>query len=303
MTRTPERRSAIASWVDRRFFHLMTLPSLAALAGLILFPLLYTLWLSVHEWVVTSGRPPAFAGFANYARLSTDPNLWAAIWRTLIFVGVGLAVQIPVGLGIALALQRRFVGRGLARTLMLLPMMATPAAVSLIWAMMMEPTLGILNHLLMWAGLPAFSWISDPSTVMLSLILVDTWQWSPLIALFCLAGLAVIPDEPYEAARIDGASGWQELRYVTLPYLRPIIVVAAMFRAIDSLKTFDMIYVMTQGGPGRSSETINMFAFTQGFHYFNMGYASAVLVLFLAIMLVVSLALISVRERRSSVAA
>jgi len=249
---------------------------------------------------VSASARPSFVGLANYAQLLQDTFFWHAVGRTLAFCGLGLALQVPLGLALALLVHREFRGRGLARTLLLLPMMATPAAIALVWTMMMEPSLGILNYLASLLGFAKRAWLADPQLVIPALVVVDTWQWCPLIALFCLAGLAVIPAEPYEAARIDGATAWQQFRYVTLPHLRPILVVAMLFRVIDSLKTFDLIYVMTQGGPGRASETLNLFGFHLAFHYFNMGYASAFLVVFLALVLGASLILIAVRERRSA---
>ena len=290
-------RSAQPGWADRHFYHLMVAPAVVAMAALVAFPLVYTIWLSLTEWVVTSGRPPRFIGAGNFVALASDPDFWQTVWRTAMFVGLGVSLQVPIGVGLALLLHRQFFGRGVARTLTLLPMMATPAAVGLVWGLMMEPTLGVLNEIIGALGLPASAWTSSPKTVIFALVLVDTWQWSPLIALFCLSGLAVIPDEPYEAARIDGATPLQEFVFITLPSLRPILITAILFRAINSLKTFDLIYVMTQGGPGRASETTNMFAFVQGFHYFNMGYSSTIIVVFVLMMLAVSVMLLRVRER------
>ena len=267
------------------------------MATLLVFPLVYTIWLSLNEWVVTSRHLPRFVGIDNFVALATEPDFWWSIWRTSVFVGLGLLLQVPIGLGMALVLHRRFFGRGVARTLILLPMMATPAAIGLVWGMMMEPTLGVLNQILTSFGLPPSAWTSSPDTVLFALVLVDTWQWSPLITLFCLSGLAVIPDDLYEAARIDGASPFQEFVYITLPWLRPVLVIAIIFRAIDSLKTFDLIFVMTQGGPGRASETINMYAFVQGFHYFNMSYSSTIVVVFVLITLSISVMLLKMRER------
>jgi multiple sugar transport system permease protein len=179
---------------------------------------------------------------------------------------------------------------------MLLPMTATPAAVGMLWSMMMDPDLGVLNYFLSLVWIPKSLWLASPAMVIPAVVLVDTWEWCPLIALFCLAGLAVIPTEPYEAACIDGASAWQQFWCITLPLLRPTLVVAVLFRAIDALKTFDILYVMTQGGPARASETLNIFSYLQSFHYFNVGYASSVLVVFLAVILGLSLLLISVRR-------
>jgi multiple sugar transport system permease protein len=295
-------RSAFSTWADRYFHVIMPAPAIVALAALMVFPLGYTVWLSVNRWIVSAQSRPSFVGAANYAQLLQDAFFWQAVGRTFLFCGLGLALQVPIGLALALLVHRDFRGRGFARTLLLLPMMATPAAIALVWTMMMEPSLGVLNYVASLVGIAKRAWLADPQLVIPALVIVDTWQWCPLIALFCLAGLAIIPAEPYEAARIDGATGWQQFRYVTLPYLRPILIVAMLFRVIDSLKTFDLIYVMTQGGPGRASETLNLFGFHLAFHYFNMGYASAFLVVFLVLVLGASLLLIALRERRSAVA-
>jgi multiple sugar transport system permease protein len=163
--------------------------------------------------------------------------------------------------------------------------------------MMMHPTLGVLNYLLTSVGLPASLWIYNKNTVLLSLVMVDTWEWVPLIMLIVLAGLASLPEEPFEAALIDGASRVQMFFYITLPLLRPSIVVAALFRAIDALKTFDIIFVMTSGGPGNASETINLYLFNVAFSYFDMGYASSIVVIFFALILGVSI--LAIRLRRT----
>jgi multiple sugar transport system permease protein len=162
--------------------------------------------------------------------------------------------------------------------------------------MIFHPTLGVLNYLVTRVGLPLGTWTYASSTVIPALVLVDTWQWTPLIMLIVLAGLAVLPQEPYEAAMIDGATKWQMLWLITLPLLRPTIVTAMLFRLIDALKTFDVIFVMTQGGPGGASETINVYLFNTAFSYFRMGMASSMVVVFFAIILGISLIVIRVRR-------
>ena len=293
--------AGITRWVDRHLHVILPVPAVATILVIIAFPLAYTGWLSLHKWVVSAFSRPSFIGVQNYAELlGGDPAFWASVARTLLFTVLAVTVQMFIGLGMALIFHREFPGRGLARTLMLLPMTATPAAVGLLWTMMMDPDLGVLNYFLSLVQIPKSLWLASPATVIPAVVLVDTWEWGPLIALFCMAGLAVIPAEPYEAARIDGASAWQQFRFITLPLLRPILVVAMLFRAIDALKTFDILYVMTQGGPARASETINIFAYLQAFHYFNMGYSSSILVVFLALVLGISLMLISVRRGNES---
>jgi multiple sugar transport system permease protein len=175
-------------------------------------------------------------------------------------------------------------------------MVATPVAIGLVWLMMFDPVSGVFNYLLSFVGLPPSVWVGDPRTALISLTLVDIWQWTPLVMLITLGGLATLPQEPYEAATIDGASAWQKLRYITLPMLRPYIMVAALFRTIDALKSFDTIYVITRGGPAHSSETLNLYIYNQAFEYQHIGYASALVVVFFVIVLAISLVLIAFRR-------
>ncbi len=162
-------------------------------------------------------------------------------------------------------------------------MMATPVAVALVWTMMFHPQQGVLNYLLTQVGLPPSLWVYSPTWVIPSLVLVEVWHWTPLVMLIVLGGLAALPTEPYESARLDGASEWQLFRYITLPLIMPFIVVAAVIRTIDAVKAFDTIYVISQGGPGTASETINLYLYLQAFAFYNVGNASAVVVVFFAI--------------------
>jgi multiple sugar transport system permease protein len=273
------------------------LPAVIALFLLMVFPVGYTLWMSLHEWFVSSVTPPEFVGLANYVKIITsDTRFQAALLRTFYFTAIAVVVQTILGVGIALVFNREFRGKGVVRTLFLFPMVATPVAIALVWMMMFNPTLGILNYFLRALGQSPALWIANEHTVIPSLALVDTWQWTPFITLIALAGLSALPTEPFEAALMDGASGWQTFWLVTLPLLRPTIMVAVLFRTIDALKTFDIIYVMTQGGPGQASETLNIYIFQSGFSYFHMGYASSLLVILFAIVLFISILLTQVRR-------
>jgi multiple sugar transport system permease protein len=270
-------------------------PAGAIVAAVIVFPWVFTLYMSVHDWHIGGGI--SWAGASNYARLLTDDRFQWAIARTLYFTL--LAVLFPMVLGIAAAVcfHRNFPLRGVARTIFVLPMMATPVAIALVWTMMFHPQLGVLNYLLTSVGLPPSSWSYDASTVIPTLVLVETWQWTPLVMLIVLGGLASLPVDPYEAARIDGASGWDTFRHITVPMVWPHIVVALVIRAIDALKSFDIIYVISGGGPGTSSETINIFLYLQAFNFYDMGYSAAVVVVFFVIILLISLVLFSARQQ------
>lgn len=279
----------------RRQYYRFIYPALAIILAVIVFPWLFTLYMSVHEWKV--GAPREFVGLANYVKLATDPRFIESIGHTLYFTL--LAVVLPLGFGTAAALvfHRNFPLRGLLRTIFILPMMATPVAVALVWTMMFHPQLGVLNYLLTRIGLPPHSWVYAPETVISSLVLVEIWHWTPLVMLIVLGGLAAAPTEPYESAVIDGASRFQMFRYITLPLIMPFIIVAAVIRTIDALKTFDTIYVITQGGPGTASETINIYLYLQAFAFYNIGYASAVVVVFFLLVVALSLLLLYLRQR------
>jgi multiple sugar transport system permease protein len=270
-------------------------PAVVVVTAVIAFPWLFTLWMSLQEWRVGSAR--SFVGFSNYARLLSDPRLVDALWHTLVYTALAVILPLLFGLVAALAFHRRFPLRGLVRGIFILPMMATPVAIALIWTMMFHPQLGVLNYLLSLAGIPPQAWVFDPRTVIPSLVLVETWHWTPLVMLIVLGGLAALPTEPYESALIDGATRWQTFRYLTLPMIAPFLMVAAIIRTIDALKAFDIIYAITQGGPGTASETINIYLYSVAFAYYDIGYGSAIAVVFFALIVALSLVLLHLRQR------
>lgn len=296
---TPARGAmgTLAGWAHRRAAWLFPAPAVVLVAAIIAWPLAYTGWMSLQEWLASSVTPPRYAGLRNYHRILTaDTRFHNALLRTLYFTVLAVAAETVLGVAMALLFNREFRGRGLLRTLAILPMVATPTAIGLVFVMMYHPTLGVANYLLSLAGLGPFRWTYSSRTALYAVALVDVWQWTPLVMLIALAGLASLPREPYEAAWIDGASSWQAFWHITLPLLRPAVVVAVLFRSIDALKTFDVIYIITQGGPGHATETINILLFNQAFSYFNMGYASAVAVALFTLVLGASVLLIRVRR-------
>jgi multiple sugar transport system permease protein len=274
-------------------------PAVLVLLLMMAFPIAYTLFLSLTNWTPTAGGTPQVTGFQNYIKLLTDDERFRnALGRTLIFTIAGVGVQCLLGVGLALIFNREFRARGFFRTIFLMSMVATPVAIALVWMMIMDLNTGVLNYLIEEIAGVRVAWLSDRRIVLWSMILVDTWQWTPFIMLITLAGLSALPTEPYESAQIDGASPVQLFWYLTLPMLRPTLMVALMFRSIDALKTFDIIYVITGGGPAYASETLNLYIFSQGFQYFNMGYASTALVLYF--ILVMSVSLLFIRLRRAA---
>jgi multiple sugar transport system permease protein len=259
------------------------------------FPWAYTIWMSLHEWKV--GQAPTFVGFANYMRLPGDARFVESVWHTLVYTVLSVVLPLILGTLAAVVFNNRFPLRGFIRGLFILPMMATPVAIALVWTMMFHPQLGILNYLLSLIGLPPSLWVFHPATVIPSLVLVETWQWTPLVMLIVLGGLSALPSEPYESAQIDGATPWQTFRHISLPMIMPFLFIAAMIRMIDAVKSFDIIFAITQGGPGSASETINLYLYSVAFVYYDVGYASAIVVVFFALIVALAGALLHLRQR------
>ncbi len=270
-------------------------PAGVVVTAVILFPWAFTLFMSVHDWHIGGGI--SFNGLANYSRMLGDERFGMAVLRTLYFTGLSVLLPMVLGIAAAVTFHREFPGRGLARTLFILPMMATPVAISLVWTMMFHPQLGVLNYLLTSVGLPPSEWVYSPGTVIPTLVLVETWQWTPLVMLIVLGGLASLPQDPYEAADLDGASAWQAFWHVTLPLVWPFILAAAVIRGIDALKAFDTIFVISNGGPGTASETLNILLYLEAFSFYDMGYASAVVVVFFALILLITMLMLWTRRR------
>jgi len=292
------RTARPGEFIERHFGWLLPLPAAVSIALLIIFPLAFNIYMSLHSWFVSSTTPPECVCIRNFLEIfGKDARFWNAVWITVKFTTIGVFLQLALGLSIAVYLHKEFRGRGIVRTFMLLPMVSTPVAVALIWVIMFNPSLGVLNYFLILLGLKPLLWLGHPRTALPSLILMDTWKWTPFMVLIIHAGLQSLPLTPYEAARIDGASRWQLFRFITLPLLRPTIAVALIFRTMDSLKTFDTIYVMTEGGPNNASEILNIYVFQTGFKYFHMGYASALAVILVVFVFAVNLFLIRMRER------
>ena len=276
---------------------LLSLPALVTILAVMGFPLIYLCWMSLNRWSMVGFEPPRFIGLRNFAQLGEDGRFLDALGRTFWFTALGLASNLPMGLGIALLMHERFPGRSLCRALLILPMVATPAAMGLVWVIMLDPTLGIVRYLLGLIGIahPPL-WLADPDLVVPTLVAVDAWMWTPMVALICIAGLAALPSEPFEAALVDGASAVQRFRYLTLPMMLPTLIVAAMLRLMDLLKLIDIVYVMTGGGPGHLSETINLYNYLVALSYDKIGYGSAVALVLFAIVMACTVALIRMRR-------
>jgi multiple sugar transport system permease protein len=224
------------------------------------------------------GSDPRFTGFANFSRMVADDEFWNGLRLTLLLYLTSLALQMALGTWLGLLLARATFARRLVRTVMVSPFMLPPVVVGMMAIVILDPSFGIANWLLSLFGLPPGLWLSDPSTVIATVAALDTWQWTPFVALIVMGGYLSLPSDVFEASEIDGASGWQRFRLVTLPLLLPTIVTAAVLRSVDLLRLFDIIYLTTQGGPGTASTTLNILAYRRGFEFFDLGYASAIMV-------------------------
>lgn len=266
-----EAREARLAWA-------FVLPALATILLIALFPLAWTVWESLHVHDLRMpwrGQP--FVGLANYAEAAGDARFWGSLLHTGFFTVVSVAVEIGLGLILALALNRAYRGRGLVRTAVLLPW-AIPTVVSgLLWRFMFEGEVGVANAALVSLGIldAPVIWLVEELAAWVPILLADIWKTTPFAALLLLAGLQNIDDSLYEAARIDGASPWQQFVHVTLPLLKPALLVTLIFRTLDAFRVFDLIYVLTGGGPGTATEPIALYTFNALLQNLRFGYGSA----------------------------
>ena len=262
-------------------------PSVLVLMLISLFPFLYGVFLSLTKTSIA--KVGNFIGLTNYANLLTDTRFYNALGLSLFFVVGATFTQLVLGFILALLLDRETLLAKTARLLMTLPMMMTPIVVGIAWRLLYDTDYGLINYLLGVIKLGPVPWLASPSMVMFSLILVDTWQWTPFMMLTILAGLfKTLPIESYEAASIDGASSLAMFRYITLPLLTPVILVAVLVRTMDAFKSFDIFFATTMGGPGTSSEIVSLLAYKMGFRFSHMGYAATIVILLLIVTIVIS---------------
>ncbi len=270
----------------RTFILLMLAPATLLLFGLTIFPFLASLAMSLSNYSMVTPDKLAFVGLGNYGTLLASGEFWTAFGVTAIFTTLAVALQLVLGVGIATLLHHETRAVPLLRAIYLLPMAITPVAATFTFRMMFNPSIGIFNYLLKLAGLPPQDWLGSPHWALASLILIDTWQWTPFILLIAAGGLAAMDEEPLEAALVDGAGPRQLFFHHTLPMLMPYLGVAVVFRSIDAFKTFDIIFALTGGGPGIVTRTLNLFAYKQGIEFLSMGYAAAIALVMLVITIV-----------------
>jgi multiple sugar transport system permease protein len=294
------RRRTPWEWANIQMKWLFALPAAIFVLAMLVVPMAYTVYLSFTDAHGAINRPKAWAGLDNYtAVLSDTDRFWPAVGRTLWFSAGTVIIELVLGMAIALLLRKPFRGQSVVRSLILLPLVATPVAVSMAWLLIFEPTVGIVNYVLRTLGLPTQGWFTDPSQALNTFIFVDVWQWTPIMVLILLAGMMVLPDEPYEAAAVDGASGWQRFRFLTIPLLGPSIMTAVILRAIDAIKAFDMLYAIknTGGGSQHEVETLNIYGYGLNLEYQDYGMGSALLVIFFVMILFVVYLMVKGQQR------
>jgi len=268
--------------------YLFLVPPLIVISALTTGPLIFSIFKSLFQSRLYYRTGDQFIGLGNYLEMLGRSDFWNAIWNTAYLVGVGVTVEIVLGIGIAVLLNTNFPGKRAARTLYLFPMMTTPIVVGLIWRILYNTEWGMVNYFLTLVHLPPLNWLGSASTAMPAIVITDIWLTTPFVAIVLLAGLRSIPANPFDAAKIDGCSKWQAFRYVPLPLLKPFIWIALLFRTMDAFKKFDTLYLMTAGGPGNATEILNLHAYFQAFEYFNLGYSCGLTTLMLAIIVVIS---------------
>ncbi|WP_287104669.1 sugar ABC transporter permease [Mesorhizobium sp.] len=237
---------------------------------------LYVVWLSLRDLSLMRAGRDTFVGLDNYTRFFADPRgLWA-LWRTVLFTVLATSIEVVLGLAIVLFLDRDFALKRIVRTLLLVPIIMTPVVVGLTWRFIFDPASGMANYLLSRLGIDAMDWLGSPQVALFSVLIADVWQWTPFVILLSMAALDSAPSDPLDAARVDGAREWQVTWYVLLPMLRRAIAIVALIRAIDSIKAFDLFYIMTRGGPALSTETLNFYGYVVAFTNFEISYAITV---------------------------
>ncbi|WP_024588809.1 sugar ABC transporter permease [Aliihoeflea sp. 2WW] len=274
---------------ERRLGLLMILPAFLLLFAVVLFPIGRLLVTSTQQLRLTEpwlGTP--FIGLAHYQKALTDPRFWETTLNTFIYIAVTVPGAIVVGLGLALLANQPFKVKWPVRLGLLLPWALPLVFAGLIFRWFFEFNQGIVNNILMWVGLPKLAWLTDPFLATIAICIAIIWKTSSFVALILLAGLQTIPKSLYEAAEIDGASKWQQFIEITLPMLRPAIIVAAIFRTITAIQTFDIPYAMTNGGPGNSTETLAMYIHKTTIDFLDLGYGSALAVLMFVVSLVMT---------------
>ncbi|MDA8217462.1 MAG: sugar ABC transporter permease [Dehalococcoidales bacterium] len=282
---TPASPAKAVPWAvkRRRTFIYFLAPAMILLFIVTILPTIYLIATSFTPLDLTKPKSLYFSGLTNYQQLLKDDRFWNSLWVQARLSFWTVTLQMLLGLGLAVLLNARLKFLEFLRSAFILPMVLPPVVVALTWKILFTPNVSILNYTLGLLHLPQPAWLADGNLALWAIIIADVWEWFPFVLLMLLAGLQMMPEEPLEAARIDGASGLQIFRHITLPLLRPVLLVAALFRLIDSIKAFPHIYIMTGGGPGVATEATNYYSYLEAFSYTYIGFSSAIITVMLAV--------------------
>lgn len=273
-------------------FSALVAPAFILLFALTLVPILFSLVISFFNFKLTQIGSISFCGLDNFARALGDKNFRSALWTTVIQVVCTVSGQMVLGMAAALLLSRegRFVR--VLRSLYIIPMMITPIVTGLMFRMMFNADMGIFNYLLSLFGVDPVNWLGNGRNALITVIVTDIWLSTPFVTMILMAGVQSISSDFYDAAAIDGVSGIQQFFYITLPLIRPMILLALLFRTMDAIRRYDSIMAMTAGGPGTATQTLNIYSYYQGFSYFNIGYSSALSLVMLVVIFAISMVLL-----------
>jgi multiple sugar transport system permease protein len=284
---------------ERRFALALFLPALAVLVVTTTAPLAYLAWTSLMRIDLSMPWLSGFAGAGNYAKMGGDPRFWSSLALTFVYTASTVVLQVAIGLSLALLVLRIPKGAGVARIAAILPLVLAPVVVGLFWrTLVLSPDVGLVDVVTRALGLGSHNWLGDPQLALISVIAIHTWQWTPFAFLVILASLASLPPDVYEAAKIDRASAWQRFTNITLPLIRPAIVVVVIMRMMIALSAFAAIYAATGGGPGTATEILNLYAYRTSFSEFNLGYGASLAMVLLATTVAVSFGLFRLRRRK-----
>jgi len=282
-----QARAWLYRWSQKHIHWFFIAPALFAILLVAIYPMIYSMGLAFFR-VSFDARARPFVGFENFVWILRDEDYWIALGNTLLYVCFTVAGSFIVGFGLALLLRTITVGRSGLRVLLILPLTIAPMVVGLMWNWMFDPLFGLVNWFLTSLGLPPQTWLAQTGTARIVVILVDIWQWFPLIFLIMDAGLAGLPKAPYESARLEGASEWLIFRRITFPLLRSLILVALLLRTVDAFRTFDLVRVMTDGGPAQTTETLSLYLYRTAFNFNKLSRAAAGATLMLIVMSIIS---------------
>lgn len=274
-------------------------PGMLLLAIVMGFPLLYACLLSVSSYTLMKPAILPIVGVDNFATMMANERFWNATWLTVKYSVVTVAVQFVVGLGIALMLNRVVRTKPIYFAILTIPMAMSPVSVALIWRMLLQPNLGIINHLMETIGLPRFDWLGSPNLALWTMAFIDVWQQMSFVILILAAGLASLPREPYEAAEVDGARPLQQFWFLTLPMLRPVAAITVIIQLINEFRTYDLPYVLTKGGPGTATEVLSFFAYRQAFLGLSINEGAAAAFVLLVIVLAMTVVFFAMLEKRA----